>query len=64
MEKVNADKQKLTLLSEKDKKERGFDLPSFAKRMSIRLKKIQGADSDNSDIFLTRHKYELRTCSQ
>ena len=60
---TETNKHQMSLLSEKDKKERGFDMPSFVKRMSARLKKIQGTDSDSKDTFLTRHKYEARTCS-
>ena len=46
-----------TLLSEADKTRLGFDIPSFTKRMQIRLNKIRGNDSSNNDTFLVRHNY-------
>ena len=46
-----------TLLTEADKTRLGFDVPSFTKRMQIRLNKVRGSDSINTDTFLVRHNY-------
>lgn len=54
----------LILWSEKDKKDHGFDMPSFAKRMALRLKKVRGEDAGTTDAFLWRHNYTENSYNQ
>ena len=45
------------LWSEKEKKDHGFDMSSFAKRMTLRLKKVRSEDTNVNEDFLWRHNY-------
>ena len=46
-----------TLLSEEDKARLELDIPSFKKRMQIRLNKIRDNSTSNIDDILVRHKH-------
>ena len=47
----------MSLLSEQEKAQRGWDMPSFARRMKKRLNKIRGEQNETSESFLSRHHY-------
>ncbi len=46
------------LLTDEEKKSRGFDTASFAKRMQERLAKVRGLSDNGTDDFLRRHHYQ------
>ena len=48
-------------LSETEKTQKGWDMPSFAKRMRARLAKVRREDDSSKDTFLLRHGYSAVT---
>lgn len=48
-------------LSETEKSQKGWNMPSFAKRMRARLAKIRREDDFSKDTFLLRHGYSAAT---
>ncbi len=55
--------QMTQLLSEDQKKAFGLDMPSFVKRMNLRLKKIRGDENEDDKMFLSRFHYQNETPS-